>query len=91
MAKKKQWKYYASSEITHPDDTIEKYQSQLYQTGVYVIFNDNSTQQASFSPAKMQKMCKQMQKDVENGTLKAVKWGREIVVEEVNGLYVEVQ
>lgn len=91
MAKKKQWKYYASSEITHPDGELESYQSQLYQIGVYVIFNNNSAQQVSFTPAKIQKMCKQIQKDVENGTLKAVKWGREIVVEEVDGLYVEVQ
>lgn len=91
MAKKKQWKYYTSSEITHLDGELESYKSQLYQIGVYVIFNGDPALQTTFKPTGMQKMCKQIQKDVENGTLKAVKWGREIVVEEVDGLYVEVQ
>lgn len=86
----KKFKYFVSSEITHPDGTIEKYQSQLYQTGVYVIFNDNSAQQASFSPAKMQKMNKQMQKDLDAGELKSIQWGKEITVTEVDGLWKEV-
>ena len=45
--------------------------------------------QANLHPKEMEKICKQMQKDLDKGLLQEIKWGRPITVEEVDGIFVE--
>lgn len=87
---KTSWTFYKSATITTPESKEETYQSQVYQIGIYVIFNNNSSMQATFSPAQMEKMCKTMQKDLEKGIIKEIKWGPEVTVKKVDSFWKEV-
>lgn len=87
----KKFKYYTSATITLPDGSTEKYQSQLYETGVYIIFNNDTPLQSIEEPSGMQKMCKKLQKDLETGKITSINWGREITVAQVDGFWKEVQ
>ena len=87
---KTSWTFYKSATIITPEGKEETFQSQVYQIGIYIIFNNNSSQQGSLSPAQMEKMCKAMQKDLEDGTIKEIKWGPIVTVKKVNGFWKEV-
>lgn len=91
MAKKTQWKYNKSATVTLPDGSTENFATQLYQTGVYVIWNNNAASQGRMSPASMEKMCKKIQKDLDAGKLSSVEWSSVITVTEKEGLFVEVE
>ena len=86
MAKKNKWTYNKSATITiNKTGETESFATQLYSTGVYIIWNNNASQQGGMSPAQLETLCKELKKD-SNLT---VEFGPEIMVEKVDSLYVE--
>lgn len=92
MAKKKtKWTYYKSATVTLKDGNTESFTTQLYITGVYCIFNNDPAMQAALMPKDVEKMCKEMEKDLKSGELTAIDWGSSITVEETEDGFTEVQ
>ena len=86
MAKKNTWTYNKSCTITVKETGhTESFATQLYQVGIYVIFNNNASQQGTMTPAQLQKMCK----DIKNDSNVTASFGPEITVEKIDGMYVE--
>jgi len=96
VKKSKKWKYYTTLSFVY--DTKEhkgikeSYVTQLYQVGVYIIWNNNPAEQGSMKPSQMGTLVKRIQEAEATGEIKDVVYGREITVtEDKNGFYVEVQ
>ncbi len=64
--------------------------SQLYQVGVYLILNNNSSLQASSTPQKMKKVQDKLRKDEVAGRITELVLGPEITVSDDSGLWKEV-
>jgi hypothetical protein len=92
MAKKKQWTYYKSATITSPDGTKESFATQLYQTSIYIIWNNNPASQGGIVPSAIERLCKRIKADLDASKLTNVEWGTEITVtKDADGMFVEVQ
>jgi len=89
--KKKIFKYH----VTHSFTDIESNKkvsmaTQLYQVGVYGIINNDPALQMSIKPSDMVKIERNLNKQLREGKISDLEFGREIIVED-NGLYNEVK
>lgn len=64
--------------------------SQLYMTGIYVIYNNNSALQGSSTPQKIRKLQNKLRKDEQTGVISDLHFGREIMVSNDGGVWKEV-
>lgn len=64
--------------------------SQLYQTGIYVIYNNDSSLQGSSTPQKIRKLQEKLRKDERAGLITDLIFGSEITVSNDSGLWKEV-
>ncbi len=90
MAKK--WTYHTSHSF-YDVETKQKVsaQTQLYQTGVYIIVNNNPAMQSGTTPIRMVRLEKELNKRFESGKITDLEYGREIIVVEEDGFYIEKQ
>lgn len=86
----KKYKYYTSASFTFKGKK-QNFLTQLYQIGVYCIWNGNSADQGGYTPAQMQKLCKAIQKDADAGNITDLEFGREIIVTTVDGFFKEIK
>jgi hypothetical protein len=86
----KKHKYYTSGSFMFKGKK-QSFQTQLYQIGVYCIWNSNSAEQGSYTPAQMQKLCKHMQTDADAGIITDLEFGREIIVTTEDGFFKEIK
>jgi hypothetical protein len=95
VKKAKKWKYHTSLSFVVPTkehgDVKQSLVTQLYQVGVYGIWNNNSSEQGSYTPAQLQLMVKKLKKAEESGEIKELVLGREITVTDETGLFTEVE
>jgi ribosome biogenesis protein Nip4 len=95
VKKSKKWNYHTSHSFTWIDGDKEhkfNFATQLYQIGVYGIMNNDSSMQGSFTPSKLVSMEKKLNKDLENGVIKDLEFGRSITVTtDPDGFFVEVE
>ena len=75
---------------TKEGDKIEVI-SQLYQVGVYIIVNGDSSQQYNMTPKKIANIEKTLKKDKEKGKIKNLKFGNPITVTDKSGFWEEVK
>ena len=95
VKKAKKWKYYTSLSFVVPTkehgDVKESLMTQLYQIGVYGIWNGNSSEQGSYTPNQLVTLVKKLNKAAAAGEIKDLVFGREITVtEDEKGFFVEV-
>lgn len=64
--------------------------SQLYMTGIYVIYNNNSALQGSSTPQKIRKLQNKLRKDEQAGLISDLHFGRETMVSNDGGAWKEV-
>lgn len=90
--KKKTWKYHTSHSFVIVDGEVKiQMLTQLYQIGVYGIINGRSELQRSYVPKDLVAIEKVLQKDLENGEIKDLEFGRPITVTtDDDGFFVEV-
>lgn len=86
--KQKIYSYPRTMYIEFNDNSTFQYVTQLYQIGVYIIMNNDSQLQFNFTPKDMEKFVKNMLKD---DKIKSVDKGRIVNVQEVDGLFKEVE
>lgn len=86
--KQKVYSYPRTMYIEYSDSSTFQYVTQLYQIGVYIIMNNDSQLQFNFTPKDMEKFVKNMLKD---DKIKSVDKGRIVNVQEVDGLFKEVE
>ena len=64
--------------------------TQLYQLGIYGIWNGNSGMQGNYSPNQMQKLFKKIKKDFADGKITDLLLGRDIsITTDEKGFYIE--
>ena len=95
VKKSKKWKYHTSLSFIYNTKEHggikQSYLTQLYQVGVYIIWNNDASEQGSMTPSQMETLTKKVKKSEASGEVTNVEWGREITVTtDDNGLYVEV-
>lgn len=91
--KDKTWTYYVSASFDYNNGkeiTNQCYATQLYQIGVYIIWNNNSSSQGNMTPNQMSTLRRKLISDEKKGTISNLQRGREIVVHEVDGFFKEV-
>jgi hypothetical protein len=89
--KNKKWSYHKSHSFKEGENEFSGL-TQLYQTGVYMIINNDSSMQFNFSPKDMVKMEKGLLKNAKAGQITDLKFGSPItVVEDENGFYKEME
>ena len=87
----KKYKYYRNGSFVFKGKK-NSFQTQLYQIGVYCIWNGNSADQGGYTPSQMQSICKKIQKDADAGNITELEWGSEIVVTtDAEGFFKEVR
>lgn len=64
--------------------------SQPYQTGIYVIFNNDASLQGSSTPLKIKKLQNKLRRDERTGLITDLTFGPEITVSNDSGLWKEV-
>lgn len=64
--------------------------SQLYQVGIYVIFDNDSTLQGSLTPQKIRKFQNKLRKDEKAGLISELCFGPEITVSDDSGFWKEI-
>lgn len=64
--------------------------SQLYQVGIYVIFDNDSTQQGSLTPQKIRKIQNKLRKYGKAGLISELCFGPEITVSDDSGFWKEI-
>ena len=91
-AKKKPKKYtYNVTASFNFKGNPQNYMTQLYQLGVYIIWNFNSALQSGVTPDQMVRLKKKLQKDFEAGEITDLEFGREITVTtDEHGFYKEI-
>jgi hypothetical protein len=91
VKKAKKWKYYTSlTFVDAKDKSKHSLLTQLYQIGVYGIWDNDPAQQGNYKPANMVSIVKKL-KDLElKGKIENLEFGREITVTEEDGFYVEM-
>jgi len=90
MAKQKTISYHVSHSFVDSKGNTISFATQLYQIGVYGIVNNNPAMQGNFEPKQIVKIEKHLNKQLDNGEITDLKFGREIKVEQVNGFLEEV-
>lgn len=90
--KNKVYKYYTScSYIDVKTDIKHTVATNLFQIGIYIIFDNNPKYQGTTTPQLMQKFIKDLQRDLQSNIIKDLVLGREIsVTKDDNGFLVEV-
>ena len=83
--------YHKSHKVVTNEGAEHTFVTQLYQTGVYGILNNDPSMQGNYTPAQIRKMEKSIQKDVDEGKLKSVELGVPITVTEKSGFWEEVE
>lgn len=63
--------------------------SQLYQTGIYVIFNNDASLQGSSTPLKIKKLQNKLRRDERAGLITDLTFGPKITVSNDSGLWKE--
>jgi hypothetical protein len=92
VKKSKKWKYHTTHSYTLiKGDKKMCFITQLYKIGVYGILNSDPAMQVSFTPSNMVKIEKTLHKDLCEGVIKDLEFGREIVVSDETGFYEEVE
>ena len=89
--KVKTWTYPIAAYFT--SNNIEYcYVTQLYQIGVYIIFNSDPNSQGSIKPSQVVTIKNRLIKDRDSGKVTNLVFGREIkVTKDSDGFYVEVK
>jgi hypothetical protein len=88
MAKKKEWTYAASMSVTLKDGSVSSVATQLYETDVYFIINNDPSMQGSVTPKQCEDAYKQALKDKESGVVTELELGPMItVIEDDQGMY----
>jgi hypothetical protein len=94
VKKSKKWKYHTHFSFTSTDTKVgikHTFQTQLYQVGVYGIWDNRSEYQGNYTPNQIVSIEKKIRQHELKGKLKDLEFGREITVTtDENGLYVEV-
>ena len=92
VKKNKTWKYHTSHSyvVVKTNETVSLL-TQLYQTiGVYGIINNDPALQFGCKPYDLVRVEKKLKKDLSNGEIRDLEFGREMcVTEDENGFYVE--
>lgn len=88
MAKK--YTYFKFISFVDKNNVTHSLQTQLYQIGIYGIWNNNPSLQTAYSPKELSKICKNIKKEELAGNLTDAKLIDEITVQEINGLWKEV-
>lgn len=91
MAKQKTISYHVSHSFVDNKGNTISFATQLYSIGVYGIVNNNSAMQGNFTPQQIVKVEKHLNKQKENGEITDLKFGRQIEVAKVDGLWQEVK
>jgi hypothetical protein len=93
VKKAKKWKYYTSlTFVDVKDKSKHSLFTQLYQIGVYGIWDNDSAQQGNYKPSNMVSIVKKLKALELKGTIEQLEFGREITVtEDENGFYKEVE
>jgi len=92
VKKSKKFKYHTSLSFTDSQDGIKhSFQTQLYKVGVYGIWDNNSGGQGGWVPSGIVRMEKQLIKLQDEGKIKDLEFGREIVVSDETGFWEEVE
>jgi len=92
VKKFKKFKYHTSFRFTDSKDgSKHSFQTQLYKVGVYGIWNNDAGAQSGYVPSALVRMEKQLKKLQDEGKIKDLEFGREIVVSEETGFWEEVE
>lgn len=91
VKKSKKWKYHTSHSFVHiPTGTETSFVSQLYKVGVYGIVDNDPSLQFNLKPQDIVKLEKKLHKDLVDGVIRDLVFGREITVSDETGFYEEV-
>lgn len=88
MSKSKKHKYHKHHKYTGPDGEVTM-KTQLYETGVYAIVNDDPLMQFNLTPAQIAGIEKKLRKLESEGEIENLEFSDEITVEEVDGFWKE--
>ena len=92
VKKSKKFKYHTSLSFTDSHNgSKHSFQTQLYQIGVYGIWDNDSGGQGGWVPSGIVRMEKQLKKLQDEGKIKDLVFGREIVVSDETGFWEEVE
>jgi len=92
VKKTKKFKYHTSTTFTDSEDgSKHNFVTQLYKVGVYGIFDGRSECQGGYVPSQIVKMEKSWIKLQDEGKIKDLVFGREIVVSDETGFWKEVE
>ena len=89
----KKWSYAVSiSFVVKKGGSKHSYTTQLYKIGVYCIFDNDPSQQASLKPNDLVSILKKIRADEKKGVVTNVKVGRMITVTtDADGFYCEAK
>ena len=89
----KKYKYHISHSYYHKESNEKiHFLTQLYQIGIYGIVNNDPALQGSFSPNKIVQIEKHVKKELEEGNISDLEFGREIIVrKDKDGFWEEVK
>ena len=90
--KAKKWKYHTFIKFTDAKDKSKHtFQTQLYRTGIYGIWDNQAGQQGNYTAGQMVSINKKLKQLEMKGTIEDLEFGREITVTtDEHGLYKEV-
>ena len=93
VKKATKWKYHTFLKFKDGKDNSEHtLTTQLYRTGIYGIWNNDSAQQGNYTAGQMVSINKKLKQLEVKGTIKELEFGREITVTtDEHGLYKEVE
>jgi len=92
VKKSKKYKYHTSFSFTDSQDgSKHNFVTQLYKVGVYGIWDGQSGAQGGYVPSGLVRQEKHMKKFQEEGKIKDLVFGREIVVSDETGFWEEVE
>ena len=91
VKKAKKWKYHTSLRFTDAkDESKHNFQTQLYQVGIYGIWDGQAGQQGNYTPGQIVSIEKKLKQLEIKGTIKDLEFGREITVTDETGFFTEV-
>lgn len=89
--KTKKIKYHVTHSFVEVEtDVKHSFITQLYQVGVYGILDNNPSYQFNLTPQQIVKIEKRLKKQLENGEIKDLEFGREITVTDESGFWVKI-
>lgn len=83
--------YHRSHSFKDTEGVSHSFLTQLYDIGVYGIFDGNPSMQGKFSPAQIVKIEKRISKLAEEGEITDLQFGSLITVQEIDGAWKEVK